>query len=56
MELVEIKGLLKWVLVRLSPTILSNNYELFIAFYADKQSSSTIPQELNTIYAYSILN
>lgn len=33
-----------------SPTILSNDNELFIAFYANRQNSSTIPQECNTIY------
>ena len=33
-----------------SPTILSNDIELFIAFYADKENASTIPQERNMIY------
>ncbi|SFB86217.1 hypothetical protein SAMN05421780_101798 [Flexibacter flexilis DSM 6793] len=50
MELVEIKGLFEMDFGSPSPTILSNDNELFIAFYADKQSSSTIPQERNTIY------
>ncbi len=33
-----------------SPTILSNDNELFIAFYADKENTSAIPHERNTIY------
>jgi hypothetical protein len=50
MELIEIKGLFEMDFGSPSPTILSNDNELFIAFYADKQSLSTIPQERNTIY------
>ncbi|WP_367916669.1 hypothetical protein [Leadbetterella sp. DM7] len=50
MELVEIRGLFKMDFGSPSPTILSNDNELFIAFYANRQNSSTIPQECNTIY------
>ena len=50
MELVEIKGLFEMDFGSPSPTILSNDSELFIAFYVDRQNLSTIPQERNTIY------
>ena len=50
MELIEIKGLFEMDYGAPSPTILSNDNELFIAFYADKESTSIIPQERNTIY------
>lgn len=50
MELIEIKGLFEMDYGSPSPTILSNDNELFIAFYAGKKSSSTIPQERNTVY------
>ena len=38
-----------------SPIILSNDNELFIAFYADKESTSAIPQERNTIIDVGIV-
>jgi hypothetical protein len=50
MELIEIKGLFEMDFGSPSPTILSNDNELFIAFYADKESKSSVPQERNTIY------
>lgn len=50
MELIEIKGLFEMDFGSPSPTILSNDNNLFIAFYADKQSSLAIPHERNTIY------
>mgnify|MGYP000729907624 CR=1 FL=1 len=50
MELVEIKDLFEMDCGSPSPTILSNDNELFIAFYADVESSSIIPKERNTIY------
>lgn len=56
MELIEIKGLFELDYGAPSPTILSNDNELFIAFYADKESTSTIPQERNTIYDTGIFS
>jgi hypothetical protein len=50
MELIEIKDLFEMDFGSPSPTILSNDNELFIAFYADKQNSSGIPQARNIIY------
>lgn len=50
MELVEIKDLFEMDCGSPSPIILSNDNELFIAFYADKHSLSNIPQERNTVY------
>ncbi|ULQ52154.1 hypothetical protein [Flavihumibacter fluvii] len=50
MELIEIKGLFEMDFGSPSPTILSNDYELFIAFYANKKNLSNGPQERNTIY------
>ncbi|KMQ67375.1 hypothetical protein ACM39_13100 [Chryseobacterium sp. FH2] len=50
MELIEIKGLFEMDFGSPSPTILSNDTELFVAFYADKEGSSTIPQVRNTVY------
>ncbi|MES1221433.1 MAG: hypothetical protein ABUT20_38385 [Bacteroidota bacterium] len=50
MELIEIKDLFDMDFGSPSPTIISNDNELFIAFYADKESTSTIPQVRNTIY------
>lgn len=55
MELTEIKGLFEMDLGSPSPTILSNDNELFIAFYADRESSSTIPQERNTVFDTGIV-
>lgn len=49
MELIEIKGLLKWILVH----HLRQYYQMilnFYCFYADKEGSSTIPQVRNTVY------
>lgn len=39
-----------------SPTLLSNDNELFITFYIDKQSSSAILLECNTICDTSIFD
>ncbi|TRX34097.1 hypothetical protein [Flavobacterium restrictum] len=50
MELIEIKGLFEMDYGAPSPTILSNDNELFVAFYADKKKSSVVPQERNIIY------
>lgn len=50
MELIEIKDLFEMDCGSPSPILLSNDNELFITFYVDKQSSSAIPQERNTIY------
>lgn len=44
MELLEIKGLFEMDCGSPSPTILSNDSELLIAFYANKESASIIPQ------------
>ena len=37
-----------------SPILLSNDNELFIAFYVDQQSSSAISEERNTTYDTSV--
>lgn len=50
MELIEIKDLFEMDFGAPSPTIISNDSELYIAFYANKKSISTTPQERNTIY------
>jgi len=50
MELIEIKGLFEMDSGSPSPTILSNDNELFIAFYADKKRATSVPQERNPIY------
>lgn len=50
MELVEIKGLFEMDFGSPSPTILSNDNELFIAFYGREESHSSLPRERNTIY------
>ncbi len=50
MKLTEIKGLFEIDYGSPSPTIISNDNELFIAFYADKERTSSGPQERNTIY------
>ena len=50
MELVEIKGLFEMDCGSPSPMIISNDSDLFIAFYADKQSAIIEPQERNTVY------
>ena len=55
MELIEIKGLFEIDYGAPSPTILSNDNELFIAFYADKESTSAMLQERNTIYDTGIV-
>lgn len=49
MELIEIKGLFEMDYGSPSPTIISSDNELFIAFYADRESISLLPQERNTI-------
>jgi hypothetical protein len=50
MELIEINGLFEMDCGSPSPTILSNDNELFIAFYADKKGNFFEPTERNTIY------
>lgn len=55
MELIEIKGLFEMDYGAPSPTILSNDSELFIAFYADKESDSSIPVERNVVYDTGII-
>jgi len=47
MELIEIKGVFSMDYGSPCPTILSNDNELFIAFYLDKAERSDIPQERN---------
>lgn len=54
MKLIEIKGLFEMDLGSPSPTIISNDSELFIAFYADKENTLATPQERNTIYDIGI--
>lgn len=50
MELIELNSGFQINVGAPEPIIISNDNELFIAFYADKQSSSTVPQEPNIIY------
>lgn len=50
MELIEIKGLFEMDCGSPSPMIVSNDSELFIAFYSYKQSTTLEPQERNTVY------
>lgn len=50
MELIEIKGLFEIDYGAPSPTIISNDSELFIAFYASKESTLFELQERNTVY------
>jgi hypothetical protein len=50
MELIEIKDLFEMDTGSPSPSIISNDNELFIAFYAKKESTSAIPQMRNTVY------
>lgn len=50
MRLVEIKGLFEMDYGSPSPTIISNDSELFIAFYADKKGEASEPKERNLIY------
>lgn len=54
MKLIEVKDLFEMDCGSPSPIQISNDNELFIAFYADKQSSSAISQERNTIYDTSV--
>ena len=54
MKLIEIKGLFEMDYGSPSPTIVSNDNELFVAFYADKVNTSPIPQERNIIYDIGI--
>ena len=49
MKLTEIKNLFEMDSGAPLPTILSNDNELFIAFYVDRESLSTIPQERDAI-------
>ena len=48
MELIEIKGLFEMDYGSPSPIIISNDNELFIAFYADRDSNSFEPYERDT--------
>lgn len=50
MKLVEIKDLFEMDSGSPSPTILSNDNELFIAFYADQKRALSDPTERNIIY------
>ncbi len=50
MELIKINGLFEMDYGAPSPTIVSNDSELFIAFYADKEIKTLEPKERNTIY------
>ena len=50
MELIEIKGLCEMDAGSPSPIILSSDNELFVAFYANKESLLTVPQERNIVY------
>lgn len=50
MELIEIKGLLEMDYGSPSPLIISNDSDLFLAFYANEESEISEPQERNPIY------
>lgn len=50
MELIEIKGLFEMDYGAPSPTILSNDNKLFIAFYGESNNAVDMPQERNVIY------
>lgn len=55
MELFEIKGLFEMDFGSPSPVILSNDNELFVSFYADKNDGLDTPIERNTIYDTGII-
>ncbi len=50
MELIEIKNLFEVDTGAASPTVLSNDNELFVIFYGDAPRESDFPQERNTVY------
>jgi len=50
MKLIEIKGLFEMDYGSPSPIIISNDNELFIAFYGDKERLTNQPHERNIIY------
>ena len=50
MKLIEIKGLFEMDTGAPSPMIISNDSELFVAFYANKERTSAIPKERNIRY------
>lgn len=49
MELKEIEGLFLMDYGAPSPTIISNDRDLFVAFYVDKEATSEMPQQRNSI-------
>lgn len=55
MELIEIKGLFEIDYGSPSPTILSNDSELYLTFYADRENAVEIPQQRNTVYDTGIV-
>jgi hypothetical protein len=55
MELIEIKGLFEIDYGAPSPTILSNDTKLYIAFYADRTDNSTVLHERNEVYDTGIV-
>jgi hypothetical protein len=55
MQLIEIKGLFEMDPGSPSPIILSNDNELFLSFYAEKDGSFEEPHQRNTIYDTGII-
>lgn len=55
MELIEIKGLFEMDFGAPSPTILSNDNDLFITFYVNRVNKSAVPKQLNTVYDTGIV-
>src|SRR6185437_11809106 len=54
MELIEIKGLFEMDSGSPSPMIISNDNELFVSFYANKDRTSAVPVERNICYDVGI--
>ena len=54
MELIEIKGLFEMDSGAPSPMIISNDNELFLSFYANKEPISTVPRQRNIRYDVGI--
>ncbi len=50
MDLIEFRGLFEMDTGAASPTVLSNDNELFVIFYGDAPRQSDFPQERNTVY------
>ena len=50
MELFEIKGLFEMDCGSPSPMVISNDNELFVAFYANRQTDTVEPHERNMVY------